>query len=69
MNMVYNVHGLVHLADDARVFGALDNFSAFPYENKLKSLERLFRKPSFVLQQISRRLHEKQPVSSLSLRR
>ena len=38
--MVYNVHGLVHLADDVRVFGALDNFSAFPFENKLKSLKK-----------------------------
>jgi hypothetical protein len=67
--MVYNVHGLVHLADDARVFGALDNLAAFPYENKLKSIKRLVRKPSFVLQQISRRLREKQRVSSLSMRK
>lgn len=36
---VYNVHELVHLADDARVFGALHNFSSFPFENKLKSIK------------------------------
>ena len=36
--MVYNVHGLIHLANDVRVFESLDNFSAFPFENKLKSL-------------------------------
>jgi len=40
--MVYNVHGLMHLADDVRVFGALDNFSVFPFENKLKSQKILF---------------------------
>jgi hypothetical protein len=33
--LVHNVHGLIHLADDARIFGALDNFSAFLYENTL----------------------------------
>jgi len=58
--IVYNVHGLVHLADDVRRFGVLDNFSAFPFENKLQSLKRLVRKPSCILQQIARRLHEKQ---------
>lgn len=57
--IVYNVHCLIHLAGDARVFGALDNFSAFPFENKLKSLKSLVRKPSFILQQIACRLHEK----------
>lgn len=33
--LVYNTHSLIHLADDARNFGALDNVSCFP-----------FRKPS-----------------------
>jgi len=28
----YNVHGLIHLADDAHKFGALDNFSSFPFQ-------------------------------------
>ena len=30
--LVYNVHNLVHLADDVREHGVLDNFSAFPFE-------------------------------------
>ena len=63
--LVYNVHGLVHLADDAQLFGPLDNFSAFPFENKLKSVKRLVRKPSFVLQQIARRLHERSTISNV----
>ena len=57
--LVYNVHGLVHLAEDARRFGCLDNISAFPFENFLGKLKRMVRKPSFPLQQIIRRLHEK----------
>lgn len=29
----YNVHGLLHLVDDVKTFGALDDYSAFPFEN------------------------------------
>ena len=58
--IVYNVHGLVHLAGDVTIYGNLDNFSAFPFENTLKSLKKLVRKPSHVLQQISRRLGRKE---------
>lgn len=57
--LVYNVHNLVHLAADAKKFGCLDNFSAFPFENYLRSLKLLIRKPRFPLQQIICRLHEK----------
>ncbi|XP_065665704.1 uncharacterized protein LOC136087126 [Hydra vulgaris] len=31
--ITYNMHGLVHLSNDARAFGPLDNISSFPYEN------------------------------------
>ena len=37
--MVYNVHALVHLADDVRRFGSVDEFSAFPFENALCGLK------------------------------
>lgn len=33
-----NVHGLLHIADDAKEFGSLDNFSAFKFENFMKTL-------------------------------
>ena len=55
---VYNVHGLVHLANDALHFGGLDNISSFPFENFLQKLKRLVRKPSFPLEQVIRRLSE-----------
>jgi len=38
--MVYNVHALVHLADDVQRFGCLDNISAFPFENALMALKK-----------------------------
>lgn len=56
--MVYNVHSLVHLANDSRRFGSVDNFSAFAYENKLKNLKQLVRKPQFPLAQLDRRIRE-----------
>lgn len=55
---VYNVHSLIHLADDAKMFDSLENISAFPFENFLQKLKRLVRKPEFALQQVIRRLHE-----------
>ena len=39
--LVYNVHALVHLADDVQRFGPLDEFSAFPFENSLGHLKKL----------------------------
>ena len=56
--MVYNVHGLVHLAEDVRKFGCLDNLSAFPFENNLMGLKKIIRKPNCILQQIASRLSE-----------
>jgi len=57
--IVYNVHGLIHLQDDVKMHGNLDCFSAFPFENKLKELTQLVRKPGYPLAQIIRRLGEK----------
>jgi len=62
--LVYNIHGLLHLAADVRRYGPLENFSAFPFENKLKDIKKLVRKPSNPLQQVIRRLSERQAISS-----
>ncbi|XP_073729979.1 uncharacterized protein [Misgurnus anguillicaudatus] len=56
----YNAHCLVHLADDAKQHGVLENFSAFKYENHLNKLKRLLRKPTCPLSQIVRRFSEMQ---------
>ena len=41
------------------MFGPVDTYSAFPYENNIKSLRRYCRKPDLPLQQISNRLAER----------
>lgn len=58
-SIVYNVHGLLHLPDDAKNFGSLDTISSFPFENYLMTIKKMVRKPSFPLQQIIRRLSER----------
>ena len=55
---VYNVHALIHLANDCKKFGCSNNFSAFPFENFLQSLKKLVRKPELPLQQVVKRLDE-----------
>ena len=55
---VYNMHGLVHLADDVSQYGALDGFSSFVFESFLGRLKKLVRKPNYPLQQVVRRLSE-----------
>lgn len=58
--LVYNTHSLTHLAQDARKYGALDSVSCFPYENYLGQLKRMVRRPQNPVEQIVRRVDEKQ---------
>ena len=37
--LVYNVHSLIHLADDARKYGSLNTISCFPFESFLGHLK------------------------------
>lgn len=55
---VYNVHGLIHLSEESKTYGSIDNISSFPFENFLYILKRLVRKPSFLLLQVIYRLSE-----------
>src|SRR6185436_14578774 len=57
-SIVYNVHGLVHLADDVRRHGPVHNFSGFHFENYLGTLKKLVRKAHLPLSQVVRRLLE-----------
>jgi Domain of unknown function (DUF4218) len=63
--LTYNMHSLVHLVQDAKRFGPLDNVSAFPFENYLCQLKTLVRKPSLPLQQVINRLSELDAVESV----
>lgn len=56
--IVYNVHILSHLPSDVEMYGSLDSFSAFPFENYLGQLKRLVRSPYEPLQQVYLRLQE-----------
>lgn len=59
INLVsYNIHNLIHLTADAEIFGVLNNFSAFQFENYLQQLKKLIRKASHPLQQLCRRYQE-----------
>lgn len=65
--IVYNVHCISHLAEECAEHGEIDSFSAFPFENRLKSIKeslRSFRKP---LEQIAKRDLEKDRVRSVRL--
>ena len=64
--MSYNVHAVLHLADEARTHGVLDNVSCFIFENYLGKIKKLLRKPSAPLEQVVKRMSEmsvKAPVA------
>ncbi|KAL7299388.1 hypothetical protein TKK_0007955 [Trichogramma kaykai] len=58
-----NVHALIHLTDCVKLYGPLDTFSAFPFENNMKFMKNLLRKHEKSLQQIHRRLEENRQPS------
>ncbi|KAL6472618.1 hypothetical protein MHYP_G00188060 [Metynnis hypsauchen] len=60
--VVFTIHQLIHLADEYRQFGPLDNVSGFPFENYLCQIKRLLRKPHQPLQQVVKRLSEATPA-------
>ncbi|XP_071810762.1 uncharacterized protein [Apostichopus japonicus] len=47
--ITYNVHGLVHLSDEVKRFGSLDNISCFPFENYLGQLKRKYSMTSYAI--------------------
>lgn len=57
-NVSFNVHALLHLANDVRRHGPLDSFSVFRFENFLQKIKNLIRKPQQVLSQLYRRYAE-----------
>lgn len=61
-NSSHNIHGLLHLADDVKYHGTLDEFSAFKFENFMQQLKKMIRKSDKPLQQISRRYVERKNI-------
>lgn len=61
----YNIHGLLHIVEDAKRFGPLDAYSAFPYENNMSVFRKYCRKPHLPLQQIANRQAEQNRCRSV----
>lgn len=62
----HNVHGLLHLHDDYKLYGPLDNCSAFKFENHMKTLKSYLRKHEKPLLQVMNRYHEIETVQLIS---
>lgn len=58
----FNVHNLIHLANDVLSFGNLDNYSAFKFENYMQILKKKIRKGSQALTQLVNRITEEKGV-------
>jgi len=56
--LVYNVHVLVHLADDAERNGCLDNCSGFKFENYLQIVKKMVRSGRNPVIQVVNRMAE-----------
>lgn len=52
--VVYNVHSLCHLAQECDDHGCLDTFSAFRYENKLKTIKSNLKSSFQPVQQVAK---------------
>ncbi len=57
-HLSYNVHNLLHLANECKLHGPLDSFSAFPFESYLGQLKKMLRGTRRPLSQLKKRLSE-----------
>ncbi len=57
--IVYNIHSMLHITDDAVQFNGLDNRSAFKFETCLHSVKKMVRSGTHPLSQIANRIEER----------
>ncbi|PAA86098.1 hypothetical protein BOX15_Mlig016445g1, partial [Macrostomum lignano] len=65
--LVYNLHALLHLPDDCELYGCLDSFSAFRFENALGFLRRRVRSGNLPFMQLVNRIREVTQVTTVNL--
>lgn len=65
--LVYNTHSLLHLADEVKLHGPLDNFSAFQFENFMQPLKSMLRSKSKHLSQVVKRVGESEQFLSQTI--
>lgn len=63
-HVTYNVHNLLHLASDSKHFGALETFSAYPFESFLGKLKLKCRSAYKPLEQICSRIYEMRSITA-----
>lgn len=61
--LTYNLHSLLHLADDALKFGSLEKINSFPFENFMQTIKSMLRSKNHHLAQIVRRISERDFVA------
>lgn len=59
----YNVHGLLHINDDALLFGSLDNASTFMFENFMQVIKKILRSNNLFLEQAYNRITELESIT------
>ncbi|XP_043476303.1 uncharacterized protein LOC122507574 [Leptopilina heterotoma] len=65
--MSYNLHNLLHLCEDVKKYGPVDEFSAFKFENYMTTVKKKLRKTNKPLQQLARRYAEEQAVEEMNI--
>lgn len=60
----HNIHNLTHLTLDVNIFGPLDKFSCFPFENYMHSIKMMLKTSNKPLSQFIRRVYEFETYSA-----
>ncbi|KAL1251051.1 hypothetical protein QQF64_018847 [Cirrhinus molitorella] len=59
--IVYNIHSMLHITDDAVQFNGLENCSAFKFKSNLHTMKRIVRSGKHPLGQVTKRIEKRQP--------